>query len=796
MKHQAKNLTRKLASALVGTALFGLAACSGGGGGGAPGGGAGGGGGGGDNGLNKGSYKKESFDYKDPYPAKFQPLGQKNFEAVRREEIAVLSGNAAGTPYATVLDDIDQKHAQNSRFTSKLLEPGFEALTSATGQIDHLAGDDLAVVGRFGKDLRLALMTSLKDGTWVRSAVLAITSPTTASYVKLRTMDVDNDGREELLLSVVYNGGGGFFRIYDDPTQAFQILHNQDIGGCIRLDAQPCDVDGDNKPEIALFCRESRRAHVTIHGVLETRFAVKRKLAAVDRYALSLVVGNFDLDGPDEIAVVTQVGAGAHILTYDMPNAGGFKVIESAKIETIAYRMLDAVRVDSNRDKIDELGFVYTVRSGRRYYTRVGHWATKYDRATRSNRLSRWGFIYSPYAAIATFDGNADGNEELVSTQVGNANRRAYTYSFRSAESKGKIYMQARSIKNDPVSGSSRTAVLAAGDFDRENLTLRSTGKKWTHLPDPMPLVVMAAPPTKSGIKQNYDNSSTSYGTEKSVERSHGVTTGWTASFSVGFEAEDIFGAFGASAKQTISTSMQKTLTQTKRETWTKTFDGAYDNDVIIFQGTLYQCYEYEIVSAENKKLVGSKITLNDPVATKTYKWTVDHFNKTVAANRRIGKDVLQHAIGAPQSYIKKVDAETKLGKRTGWIDTGLEVGAVPGGTNSTSVNISDANSKETTRSFAIDWEAEVKIGGATIGGSFGLNRDSIYSVTVEKGTTYAGTVGDIETQDDWDNWRYSFGLFVYRTHMDKAGKASKGKLPFHVVTYWVDDLGPSYTQR
>jgi hypothetical protein len=353
--------------------------------------------------------------------------------------------------------------------------------------------------------------------------------------------------------------------------------------------------------------------------------------------------------------------------------------------------------------------------------------------------------------------------------------------------------MLAEALPLPPLLGAVST-VVAAGDFDRENFVLRSTGRKWLDLPDPMPIVVMAAPPTKSGIGQNYGASETSYGTEQSTEQSHGVSTGYSASFSVGFEASAVFDLFSVSAKQTISTQMARTLTGSKKITWTKTYTGSYDQDVIVFQGTLYQIYEYEVVSAANPAMLGAKITLNDPVATKTFKWTLDFYNQTVAERARIGQDVITHAIGDPASYRRKDAAASLLQQRYGWIDTaGQQVGQ-GAGSNATSVTITTANSTETLRSFGVTLESEVKVGGATVGGSFGLTAAEIYGVTVETGTTYAGQIGDIGNGAQWGDWHYGFGLLVYRHGADGSGAPLPGARPFHVVTYWVDPLGSGYT--
>lgn len=783
--------TRKCLSVL-GFALITLASCGGGGGGGGTSNNRS------DKGLNQGSYDKDAFDYEDPYPAEFHPLQSKSFRAARREEIVVLGASRNATDYAVAFDDADEKSRPIGLFGPALFDQGFSPRVSAAGSLNPERGDDLAVLGVAGNDLEIVVLTAAADGQWSRLGKLRIPGPSLGFRdLTLELADLDGDDLDEFLVTATYaKAAGGWLRVYDDPSHLFRLLHNLDIAGSRRLEAKPFDADGDGAPEILVLSRESARAVVAVVDGAGNDYALRRGWTPIDRYAEQLVVGNFDADGDLEFGAVTiQYVAGrwhAYARTYEWTDTG-VESIETAQLLLDARYVFDAVAVDSNGDRIDEIAASIRHYLGR-YDGRLVHWSTKLDRGPRARRLTVHGLpLNTNNSQLRAHDANADGREDIA--LVARLSSRIFAQLWSPVvSSKGEFYLRGTTLAYASPPGLV-VAVVATGDFDRENLVLRSTGRKWTDLPDPMPIVVMAAPPTKSGIDQNYDASATSYGTQQSTERSHGVSTGWTASFSTGFEASDIFDAFGVSVKQTLSWEMQRTLTNSRKITWTKTFAGSYDKDVIIFQGTLYQVYEYEIVSAENEELVGSKITLNDPVATKTYKWTVDFYNANVSEKARIGKDVITHEVGTPASYRRKADAMGLLRGRYGWMDSGLEVGAVRGGSNSTSVTITDSNSTETSRSFGIDWEAEVKIGGATIGGSFGLTRDEVYGVTVETGTTYAGEVGDIENTDQWSDWRYGFGLLVYRHGADAEGEPERGARPYHVITYWVDDLGPAHTR-
>lgn len=775
--------------------LMCLAACGGGGGGGSN--------GGGESDLNQGSYDKGSFAYEDPYEAEFQPLQTPIFRATRKDEVVALTGSANATPTAIAFDDVANGSQPLSLFSSSLLPAGLATRTSAAGAMDRERGDELVVIGQRGNDLEAVTLGTDTSGQWSnRGSFKIIGSDLGFREVEVLLLDVDGDTIDEVIVTASFASAyGGFFRIYDDASDGNKLLLNRDIAGAWKLQAKAFDEDGDGKPEILVMNRQASSAQVALFENGAKGYALRHDWSEVERYAERLVTGNFDSDDADEFALVSYGYIGgdyrSYVLTHDYVN-GENSVIENHLIFTGSRGVYDAVAVDGNRDGVDEVAVALRRYSGSLYYVMFTHFVPKDDAGPWYNKVNLLTIVSRPvHARFTSFDGDADGREE-VGMQIVYQASTGTPYSLTAlmlptVDKNGKFTHSYKSLNVDALPSGSSWAAFASGDFDRENLVLKSTGKKWLDLPDPMPIVVMAAPPTKQGVTQNFDGSVTSYGTEQSTERSHGVTTGWTASFSVGFEAEDVFGLFGASAKQTIATSMKKTLTNSRKVTWTKTFSGSYDKDTIIFQGTLYQVYEYEIVSAEDEKLVGSMITLNDPVATKVYKWTVDFYNQNVAQKARIDASVLSHTVGDPKSYRRRNDAATLLTESYGWLDEGLEVGAVRGGSNSTGVSVTAANSTEKSRSFSVDWEAEVKIGGATIGGSFGLETESVYGVTLETGTSYEGTVGDIENTNEWSDWRYSFGLLVYRAGADNTGATLRGKRPYQVITYWVDDLGPAY---
>ena len=73
-------------------------------------------------------------------------------------------------------------------------------------------------------------------------------------------------------------------------------------------------------------------------------------------------------------------------------------------------------------------------------------------------------------------------------------------------------------------------------DTDGDDIRLRYTGNKELALGNPLPIVLMAAPPTKQGISQKYGLSYTGYETSAGSSEAYSVKTGITAGMWVGYE--------------------------------------------------------------------------------------------------------------------------------------------------------------------------------------------------------------------------------------------------------------------
>jgi hypothetical protein len=330
--------------------------------------------------------------------------------------------------------------------------------------------------------------------------------------------------------------------------------------------------------------------------------------------------------------------------------------------------------------------------------------------------------------------------------------------------------------------------LLALADVDGDGYVVRSTGVRRQQLADPIPLVVMTAVPTKAGAAQNLSNSSTSYAVATGDGTSIGVSTTATVSAGAGFGGS--IGWFGAQATTEIERSFQTSEVTTTSTTTITGYNSGPDDDVIIFQGTLYESFEYEVLSGPDPDKVGAYFTLDLPATAKTYKWTVSKYDETFQ-ELALSSDVLPHTIGDPASYRSRAETEALLATYVGWTDGSAKTVGEGTGSNSTQVDLAEEQATTEERSWSITDSLEFSVGWASGTLSSGLSNSEMVTVTTVETTSYAGEVGDL-AGDDWDRWHYDFGMAVYTDGLP-AGGGAPTKVPVQVIAFWTEPNGSGY---
>ncbi|MEX0568500.1 MAG: hypothetical protein Q6363_004970, partial [Candidatus Njordarchaeota archaeon] len=363
-----------------------------------------------------------------------------------------------------------------------------------------------------------------------------------------------------------------------------------------------------------------------------------------DRYINNLVIGDMDGDGEYELVMMYFY---MHYYQYNSTT----KKIEYlgilAKIKNIPWIMFGSVKAlayDIDLDYQDELIILSCIEfDNNAGMIRFEHLKLNQTNITEyyqhSYRDYDEGSVSKIYGNIAVGDFDGDLFPELAYT---------YTLYFLSSSRCGKYvyfyddyrhaydYMDRYRWYVD-YEAPRRPIILPVALNGR--IFLHYMGIHNQSMSFPYIMAVMAAPPTIAGIAQNYDGTSTLFGT--SVTHTYSKSNGYTVSagVTISVEAEDPFGVFKAKESVKISKELEKTHTVSTTITECREFAGDYSNDYVIFETILYDNYYYKILSHPNKTYVGKPMAISIPRDPAVYKWTVDYFNENNGKYPDIGDE-------------------------------------------------------------------------------------------------------------------------------------------------------------
>ena len=784
-----------------------------------------------------GSFTDDDFSYEDPHPPEFHPLGTASALLTSRDELMILDvPEYPGIARATIFDDIGAG-AGVLADVANLLSPG-QYRAAAAGNLDDDAEEELILSRIVGSTLEFTVIETDAQGVYIAGSSLQIPS---AGFpygeVHLSLGDVDGDHRDELVIVARRKAVGeasdqNWVRVYDDPVDGYGLLHEISWGSLLLaelkdIQAQAADFDGDGRAEVALL------AH-TDSGLLGNPGAYLRILDDSDagfddlvgwfqvggdlppeRSAVRLLTGEYNGEFGAELAVGTywdpafstyefsvtfqsyEFGPGAVLHAaprwegQGFAGSGALGALRSERGWDVAFCDKDG---DGDHEALIALpGALYTRRLVALRWDGAG-WV---DDGELSVSL---GANLNSALTLLTTDDDADGQDEMYYCLIskGSSSSTKFRNVYRVDWGNIAEVVTDHWTSVVPAGNNAYPPVLVAGDFDADGLSVRFSGRKFTSLADPMPMVVLAAAPTKAGIAQNYGDTTTSYEVTAGTSQSFGVSSGTTASTYVGFAIDSLFGILDVSARRRIEESFATSLLETNSFSTIQGFAGPYSDDTIVFQGTLYQSYEYEILASTDPQMVGTYFTLNVPVESRVYKWTVDYYNSKVEPEARIGSDVLTHTVGDPTSYPSKTAVQLLTELYVGWwTPTGLTVGQ-GNATNAVGIQLEQESTSEQQRTFDVTWEADFSVGSLEFGGSLGVTETEIYSVTVSEQTIYRGDIGDIAGPSEYESWEYGFGMGVYHHGLlsnanNQPTATVAGVVPYQVVTYWTDPTGSSY---
>ena len=791
-------------------------------------------------GVNEGSYSEQDFDYADPNPVGFHPFGRDEHAVLENEEIAVYVPGAQGW----VLDGADHGHEP----MATLGDPALRLFDAKAGNLDADAAKEWIAVG-IDDAHRIHIRAHELQGARALPVDAITLGDATYLNVGLSLGDVDGDKRDEILVSAVHGSisgrtktpAGGWVRIYDDANGAFRLLRHMPVELAPLHDVRVAagDLDGDELAEIVVLERHDVTVQARMLDDARAGYALLERKANTGRNAflpfrvdedrpnnyywyhdMDVVIGDFDGDDRGELAFAVVYDSGSPSIMIDCyEDAGaGFAFMNQRLSAGVSggsdfdpyavNRRWQLLVGDMDGTGNDELIVPVT------YWTHDPDWrvalnhfpfGSDRDRWERSSGLVARGLNQHHTSRTVIVQDELEPGDKAVVAVLDNVRGgiRFYRYGhMENVESEGSgtgprplrpiraryspTYLGSWEQPVDIRNAYSQrvTPILAGGDFDADSMVLRYV-EKIQHLADPMPIVVMAAPPTKADTSQSL-GSEVSYARSQGVSRTHTVTSGTTISAEVGVEADFFDKLVGGGVKKTYEESIEEAHGTTQQVVQTIAYSGGPEDDHIIFQGILYLSYVYEITAAPETELVGTKMSFDVPVASRVYKWTLSYFNEAAPEGARIDRaQVLGHTVGDPASYPREDDARMRVANLGGWSSKRATVGQ---GTrsNSVTIDVTESNTTERSQTITNGVSGEVNIGPFTGGGSMGTSEGWVYSIETSHGTQFRGVVGDISDSGEYAEWSYDFGL-VAHPYRSTGGPA------FQVIQFWTNPLGLRY---
>lgn len=682
--------------------------------------------------------------------------------------------------------------------------------TSVAADVDGNGLEDMLFVYQDGIETRLRRDADQLSG--YASTDQQIDSNADVSFVTAVAVDLDLDGRDEVVVGVTTAGVGRITAWRFDGSIWSRIGGERLVtptlsAATLWLQLAAGNVDDDGEPELAVAVQElgggtgAARSLVlddyrsSFATLRDEEFNVRDQNSTL-RVSLtaSVALGDVDGDGRDELllAGLTELSTGCNstqqvFAAYDDGSAQfaelgtfyttyfypGCNSPSNRRVRTIHLNALD---IDGDgRDEVAANQFVYEDFVDAAPWTENAALKLPDDTVWDQNAFGFFDRTTSSFV-VGNFDG--DTREDLAV--------------FRQDRNKVRIYglpqtaSSTQELRSLDVSFSNsqdrHMPLLVAVNVDTDSPVLSYSAAEYRLVfSEPIVLAALAAPPTRDGIGQNVGGSFTAFGnttsssaaSERSVTFSAGVTAG--VNLDGGALTQSEF-----ELKGTLTTAATVTQGRAYELSQTIVFSTAPREDTVVFTTVPIDRYTYTILSHPDPALVGDQVVVDYPRTPVTLQAERSFYNSSIPAGaQRVDESVFQHTVGDPTTYPSIAEKNAIRSSRGG-----LEVGpqAVGQGAGTTEVTLQVGTAISSGGSLAVGFELDVETtaGGVLVGTSVGVESTSTWRVESGSSTTYTGVIGAIDAANFAGN-RYSFGLFTYTL------RPVGGRQQFQVLNYWVE---------
>lgn len=727
----------------------------------------------------------------------WHPLGTSALSLLERDEIVFLGVDEDDNEdfNGWAWDDHSNSYAQIKRWDNN---DGASNPTIAAGELDGDGAAELIFFGTFddGDDLKGWVyddanhdFDSLKSWT---------VTDDHSKEPEVACGDIDGDGLDEIIcISVDEDGEDINAWIWDDHNAGYTELKHWDNNDNVKEVNVACgDVDGDAIDEIVFLGSTGGTYRDLICWVYDDKTADFAQLKFWNddinkADEPDVACGDIDGDGLDEIVIVSTYSEFWHdndlkVWIWD-DSAHDFAQLkhwddwnDNTKEPHVACGDVDGDAKDEiiilsvERDGEDLRGWVCDDHDAG--YEQIKHWNSDDD--TESPR-------------VATGDVDLDGKDEILFLGTDKDGEDLNGWLWDDDLNDYAL------LKQWDANDCTKSPVCVMADIDGDGVVVEYEGHHYEADANKVIVAVMAAPPTEMGLTQNYGASSSAFGSSytsgshvgNGFYQTFSASLSWSVGIPIFAEA-----TIGGSFNQAFSRSKVTTTLLTNEIT----YNSGYNEDKVIYTTTKFDRYVYRIISDSypDSGLEGTTFTVDIPIEANTHSETIEYFNANNGDEPDI--NIFTHNIGKVSTY-PSIGDRNILAPPSGEdneypllsVDGNGNECAIPVGQGTGSVSSKIDRSEDTVTSNELSLGAEATLSGKFPGGpelevSIGAGYTRHWGTNVGSGFCFEGRVGDIDDWDEYDNFHYSFGLFVYPEEIDYYGE-------FYVLNYWVQDLGPGH---
>lgn len=685
----------------------------------------------------------------------------------------------------------------------------------------------------------------------------------------LAVADIDNDGIDEIIVTIDRwtRGYGGDtlgnvkcsqIWMYDDATNNYEVYAKNLGDKTYNTKVAAGNIDDDLYGEIIATSYQKTDSYPyfkIITNIWDAGWAGEPNnyVYILDRTTwdlsssstveekIALTVGDFNNDHIDEFAIGISYGSSVQVESFQFDaDSDKFVGYENFNINMGNNHTVSDVSLaagDFDGDGADELTLSFLDTDNPTFGSPTSVWRF-YSHAFTNSEIYD---LSKPTAVIPGLSGNAaqlatgdvdhDGIDEIIIAIEKYAPTRiqwmrynleidAYgTSEFQ--QTKSSAFNISPYMKSGDYFGAG--SFMAVGDYDGDSLKVKYTDEHWVHMIDPVITAVLIAPPVASNIPQSRAHTHVTFGkvSETTVEKG----TTFESRIAFGFSVEAEFSLLAklakAGVKEGVIREAKVTDTTAVRTESVTSFTGDCFDNYVIFLGTAYHSYKYEIIASPDTDLIGTYMTIDVPVGSGYWKWNVDYFNANNGNAPDIGVETFSNIPKQVASYPRpsERDAIISYNEANGAFNATTIGGSTEQHVNQglegfTSVGLTIAKEVSHEKETAWGWDNDIEASVCGIGGWFSssITDGSLVKFTYSDATEYEAKVGDIvtcfnedgtgscyktEDVDDhenyqenypyYDNYYYSWGMFMYNL------RRPDDKVKYNVINFWVDGLGPAY---